>query len=49
MKKKKAQLIGWKRVYSHVTRMQITNSARAAKISSVATFCDKFFMKIIYK
>ena len=39
--------IGWKRVYSHVTRMQITNSARAAKISSIATFCDEFFMKII--
>ena len=41
-KKNYAPLIGWRRMYSLVIRVQITNSAHAFKISFVITSCDVF-------
>ena len=43
-----ARLIGWKRVHSHVTRVQITNSACALpKFTSVFTLCDVLSLALI--
>ena len=43
MKKNYALLIGWKRVHSHVTRVQITNRARALSKFRLSRLSAMFF------